>query len=72
MDKTPTGSTATPPAIEPPAVRNDLFDEIAVGDSAAIRRGLQADDMRPPPPHTGLKARHAPRLPDLPSPSQDR
>jgi phosphate acetyltransferase/phosphate butyryltransferase len=46
MDKTRTGSTATPPATEPPAVRNHLFDEIAVGDSAAIRRCLQAEDMQ--------------------------
>ncbi len=46
MDKTPADPAVAPPEADPSAVRNHIFDEISVGDSAAINRGLHAEDVQ--------------------------
>jgi hypothetical protein len=46
MDKTPADSIAAPSGDAPLALHNRRFDEIGLGDSAAISRRLRAEDVQ--------------------------
>ena len=62
MDKTPAGPATAPSAANPSAEYNRLFEEISLGDSASIRRGLHAEDTRL---LAGLYAGEQPQIPNL-------
>ena len=46
MDKTPSDPVVALPEDDQPAAPNLLFDEIAIGDNASIKRGLHAEDVQ--------------------------